>query len=77
MKGALVIFCMYFPRIERQTSRWIYGTNVAVDANFRLKLKDRGVMDPEFGPGWAYFVKDDKYKAEIVKHPQPIEVRNF
>ena len=33
------------------------------------------MTDPEFGPGWAYFVNDEDYKAEIVKHPQPIEVR--
>ena len=37
---------------------------VAIDANFRLKLKDRGVTDSEFGPGWAYFLNDEKYKAE-------------
>lgn len=52
--------------------------SLAIDANFRLKLKERGVTDPELGPGWAYFVNDKKYKAEIIKHPQPIEVsRNF
>ena len=54
--------------------RWLYGMNLAMDANFRLKLKERGVTDPEFGPGWAYFVNDEVYKAEIIKHPQPIEV---
>lgn len=48
--------------------------NLAIDANFRLKLKDRGVTDPELGPGWSYFVNDEKYKAEIIKHPQPLEV---
>ena len=48
--------------------------HLAVDANFRLKLKDRGVNDPEFGPGWAYFVHDESYKAEIKNHKQPNEV---
>ena len=48
--------------------------NIAIDANFRLKLKERSITDPEFGPGWAYFVNDEVYKAEISKHPQPIEV---
>ena len=56
-------------------SSWLYGLYVAMDANFRLKLKDQNVTDPEFGPGWAYFVNDEEYKAEIVNHPQPIEVR--
>lgn len=57
--------------------RWIYGLSLAIDANFRLKLKERKVDDPEFGPGWAYFVNDDDYKEEIQKHPQPKEVRIF
>ena len=28
-----------------------------LDANFRLKLKDRGFKDMELAPGWAYFVE--------------------
>lgn len=55
--------------------RWIYSLFLAEDANFRLKLKERGIVDPEFGPGWAYFVNDSAYKAEIKKHKQPVEVR--
>ena len=54
--------------------RWIYGLNLAIDANFRLKLKDHNVIDPELGPGWAYFVNEEKYQEEIKKHPQPKEV---
>lgn len=73
MKSELRLNC-YNDRLLTGLS-WIYGMSLAIDANFRLKLKERGVSDPEFGPGWAYFVNDEHYKAEIVKHPQPIEVR--
>ena len=33
-------------------------------------------MDPEFGPGWAYFVNEEKYQEEIAKHMDVIEVRS-
>lgn len=36
-----------------------------LDANFRLKLKDRGFKDVELAPGWAYFVEDSKYSQFI------------
>lgn len=45
--------------------RWIYAQFVAVDANFRLKLKNRGVDDPELGSGWSYFVENSKYTAHV------------
>ena len=55
--------------------RWIYGLYLALDANFRLKMKDRAIKDDiELGPGWAYFVHDAQYKEELVKHTDIIEV---
>lgn len=55
--------------------RWLYILYLAIDANFRLKLKDRGVQgDDELGSGWAYFVQHDLYKEEIPKHTETIEV---
>lgn len=47
--------------------RWLYSLFVAIDANFRLKLKTRGIKDPELGPGLAYFVNIPKFK-EHLKH---------
>ncbi|KAH8106476.1 hypothetical protein DFH11DRAFT_1691850 [Phellopilus nigrolimitatus] len=52
---------------------WLYRLVLAIDANFRLKMKDRGAKDLELGPGWAYFVEDKAYKEEVVKHPAKIE----
>jgi hypothetical protein len=45
--------------------RYIYTQFLAVDGNFKLRLKDRGITDPELAPGWAYFVEEEKYQAFI------------
>ena len=70
-------FLLLFQNSHLLSVSWLYGLNLAIDANFRLKLKERGVEDPEFGPGWAYFVEERSYQAEILKHPQPMEVRSL
>ena len=36
--------------------RWLYSLFLAIDANFRLKLKTRAIKDPELGSGLSYFV---------------------
>ncbi|KZS90570.1 hypothetical protein SISNIDRAFT_386166, partial [Sistotremastrum niveocremeum HHB9708] len=47
---------------------WLFTLYLAIDANFRLKLKDRGISkDPELGSGWAYFVEHTKYMEQISK----------
>ena len=57
-------------------NRWLYTLYLAIDANFRLKLKERGVkQDVDLGAGWAYFVNDRLYREELVKHTDFIEVR--
>ena len=48
--------------------RWLYSLFVAIDANFRLKLKSRGIKDPELGPGLAYFVNTPKFEAHLKDH---------
>ena len=55
---------------------WLYRLYLAIDANFRLKLKDRGLKDVYLGPGWVYTVEDSKFKCHINKFGlQKIEVR--
>lgn len=39
-----------------------------VDANFKLKLKDKGVPDQPLGSGWAYFVREDKFESYLLDH---------
>jgi KDZ transposase-like protein len=45
--------------------RYIYTQFLAVDGNFKLRLKERGIADPELAPGWAYFVEEEKYQEFI------------
>ncbi|KAF9782109.1 hypothetical protein BJ322DRAFT_1009547 [Thelephora terrestris] len=54
--------------------RWLYSLFLAVDANFRLKLKDRKIHDPEIGSGWAYFVENKKYIEHVSQITNSIEV---
>lgn len=44
---------------------WLYAQFITVDANFRLKLKDRQINDPELGSGWAYFVENSAYTHHV------------
>ena len=45
--------------------KYIYTQFLAVDGNFKLQLKDRGITDPELAPGWAYFVEEENYQSFI------------
>lgn len=41
---------------------------LAMDANFRLKSKLRGlVSDPSLSPGWAYFVDNVPYSKFVAE----------
>jgi hypothetical protein len=54
--------------------RYIYTQFLAVDGNFKLRLKERGIADPELAPGWAYFVEEEKYQAFIKDYVDQPEV---
>lgn len=57
--------------------RWLFCLFLALDANFRLTLKDRGISDPELGPGWAYFVENGRYVEHISQSTNDTEVAKF
>jgi hypothetical protein len=49
-----------------------------MDANFRLKLRQRGIKnDGELGPGWSYFSKDDDYQTVMAGFGDQAEVRRI
>jgi hypothetical protein len=54
--------------------RWIYAQFIAVDANFKLKLKNRQIKDPELGSGWFYFVEDSAYTRHVANNTHDEEV---
>lgn len=46
-----------------------------MDANFRLKLRNRGIKnDPALGPGWSYFVEDSEYQKSMAEFGDQEEV---
>jgi hypothetical protein len=54
--------------------RWIYVQFIAVDANFKLKLKNRRINDPELGSGWSYFVENSAYTHHVANNTHDQEV---
>ena len=57
---------------------------LAIDANFRLKLKSRNIRDPELAPGSLYFVDVVKFQEHLKNHvdegevsPEPFQCRWF
>jgi hypothetical protein len=56
--------------------RWLYCLILTIDANFRLKLKDKGFMDdPALGDGWAHWVSLKPYHEYVKKYGHQVEVR--
>ena len=55
----------------------MYSCFLAVDANFRLKLKSRGICDPEIGSGWSYFVGNEQYNKHISQKTIETEVSSL
>lgn len=54
----------------------LYSQFIMLDANFHMKLKNRGFRpDPELGPGFSYFVEDSKYMEHLRKYVDEKEVR--
>ncbi|TFK80097.1 hypothetical protein K466DRAFT_667830 [Polyporus arcularius HHB13444] len=45
--------------------KWLYTLFLMLDANFKAKLKDRGLEDIELAPGWMYYVENTKFKAHV------------
>ena len=55
--------------------RWLYSLFLAIDANFRLKLKARDIKDPELGSGLAYFANTEKFEEHLRRYIDENEVR--
>ena len=45
----------------------MYAQFIALDANFRLKLKNRRINDPELGSGLFYFVENSAFNRHVEK----------
>lgn len=55
--------------------RWLYMLTLAMDANFRLRSKVRGIKsDPHLSPGWAYFVDPTPYGSFVADYADDDDV---
>ncbi|KAI0064330.1 hypothetical protein BV25DRAFT_1790798, partial [Artomyces pyxidatus] len=59
-----------------KSESWKYALSLAIDANFKLKLKKRFVKDVQLSDGWAYFVGDRQYKAHLAVHTDEAEMKH-
>ncbi|KAI0037592.1 hypothetical protein FA95DRAFT_1614058 [Auriscalpium vulgare] len=84
--GELVVDCPACPHPGRNlpedwqdapdSEQWKYATMLAVDANFKLKLKDRGFEDVELAPGWSYFVENEAYAKHCNNYVDEEEMKH-
>jgi hypothetical protein len=49
---------------------WKSTLIIALDACFKLKLKDRSFVDPDLGTRLAYMVDDHKYQLHLSRCPK-------
>jgi hypothetical protein len=73
--GYVVLYISVIAYVLTFNYSWIYTLYLAMDANFRLKLRDRHIKnDPELGPGWAYCVHEKRYQDEMELYGDQVEV---
>ncbi|KAI0055066.1 hypothetical protein BV25DRAFT_1873220 [Artomyces pyxidatus] len=84
--GELVIECPACPHPGRNmpegwedapaSEQWKYAIMFAIDANFKLKLKNRGLEDVKLAPGWSYFVNEEPYMAHVETYKDQVEMKH-
>lgn len=50
---------------------------LSLDANFRLKCKERGIKDVRLGGGYAYLVEEEQFKSHLSVSSHAVEVHMF
>jgi hypothetical protein len=56
------------------SNRFMYSLLLAIDANFKLKHKNRKFNDVPLADGFAYFVQSEAYMNHLSQHDDPKEV---
>ncbi|KAH6897792.1 hypothetical protein BKA70DRAFT_1116038 [Coprinopsis sp. MPI-PUGE-AT-0042] len=59
---------------EAGSRLFLYTLFLAMDANFKLKGKDRGITDLEMAPGWSYCVNEHKYQEYLINFAHEEEI---
>ncbi len=47
---------------------------LSLDANFRLKCKERGIKDVRLGNGYAYMVEEENFQSHIAMSSHAVKV---
>ncbi len=50
---------------------------LSLDANFRLKCKERGIKDVRLGSGYSYLVEEEPFKLHLAVSSHAVEVRLY
>ena len=61
--------------VNQSAPRFLYELFLAIDANFRLKNRNRSADTPGLLTGLAYFVADVAYQRYLASYPTQTEVR--
>ncbi|PPQ81721.1 hypothetical protein CVT24_003406, partial [Panaeolus cyanescens] len=81
--GELLTECPACPHPEKNlptgwdadtAAAFLYTLFVAIDANFKLKQKDRGLDDVDLAPGWGAFVQQQPYMEHINRNLDEQEI---
>lgn len=72
--GPLLYAYFVFFVLQLISLRFLYTLYVAVDANFKLKGKQRHLDDVELMPGWCAYVPEASYQTHIANNVDQPEV---
>ncbi|KAF9029676.1 hypothetical protein BJ165DRAFT_1359234, partial [Panaeolus papilionaceus] len=79
--GETLVECPVCPHPEKNTkldkdeaNAFLDTLFVAIDANFKLKQKDRGIEDIELGSGWGAFVEHEPYISHVTQKVDEPEI---
>lgn len=76
IRYVLVLIYLIYADGYLNSRRWIYALIITLDANFKLKLKNKGIQnDPPLGDGWGNWVASLPYRAYVKKYGHQVEVR--
>ena len=66
---ALVLVLLFFGFFYLTLSpRFLFALYIAVDANFKLKGKERHLKDVELMPGWGAYISEKDYQDHIASY---------
>ncbi|KAI0040342.1 hypothetical protein FA95DRAFT_1502997 [Auriscalpium vulgare] len=84
--GELAVVCPMCPHPGRNMPEgwenasddeaWKHALFLAIDANFKLKMKNRKLSDIELSPGWGYFVNTEAYDAFLKDYIDEPEMKH-